>query len=98
MRFLLYHLGAPQPNATSIVVTVSGTLLLYDAAEGPPAQATSNRGPPGQQRQRRDHKSSIEDPDALPRFFSHTFILVPQPGPQGQITYAIEGETFRYVG
>lgn len=92
------HLGAPQPNATTILVTVSGTLLLYDATEGLPAQATSSRGPPGQQRQRREGKSQNEDPDTLPRLFSHTFILVPQQGPQGQVTYAIEGETFRYVG
>lgn len=80
------------------MVTVSGTLLLYNAAEGLPAQATTSRGPPGQPRQRRDPKAPAEDPDTLPRLFSHTFILVPQQGPQGQIVYAIEGETFRYVG
>ena len=81
------------------MVTVSGTLLLYNAADGVPApQASTSRGPPGQPRQRRDPKSHNEDPDTLPRLFSHTFILVPQQSPQGQIVYAIEGETFRYVG
>lgn len=80
------------------MVTVSGTLLLYNAADGVPAQASTSRGPPGQPRQRRDPKSQNEDPDLLPRLFSHTFILVPQQSPQGQIVYAIEGETFRYVG
>lgn len=80
------------------MITTSGTLLLYDAAEGLPAQATTTRGPPGQARQRRDPKPHNEDPDTLPRFFSHTFILVPRQNEQGQISYAIEGETFRYVG
>jgi hypothetical protein len=92
-------LGASQPILTSIMITVSGTLLLYDAAQGPPAQATNSRQhQPGQVRQRRDTKAQNEDIDTLPRFMSQTFILKPNQSQDGQITYAIEGETFRYVG
>jgi hypothetical protein len=92
-------LGASQPNLTSIMVTVSGTLLLYDAAQGLPAQATNSRQhQPGQVRQRQNTKAQNEDIDTLPRFMSQTFILKPVQSPAGQITYAIEGDTFRYVG
>lgn len=91
--------GATDPNLTGINIIVSGNLLLYNAADSVLAPTAPRGGPAGgQPRHRRDAKQQNEDVNSLPKFFSQAFTLIPTQGPTGNIVYAIQGETFRYVG
>lgn len=78
------------------MITVSGTLQAYNAAEGEPPAPPARM--PGGARPRRDLNAKTDDIDTLPRLFSQSFVLSPQRGPDGSLAYVVQTETFRFVG
>lgn len=81
------------------MVTVSGTVLFYNADEGLPTQ--TRQAPSGTRGGRRDQSSrnvSSDDVDSMPRLFSQSFVLSPETAPDGTRSYIIQSETFRFVG
>lgn len=85
--------GTGEANLTTIIITVSGTVQFYNASEGAPSAP-----PPKIPGSRPQRSGNTEDVENLPRQFSHSFVLSPERSPQGTMAYAVQSETFRFVG